>query len=208
MSEIAEHLAQAVCSLSKDDKAIVIQYVLEDPDVKKAVVELLIDRLGKRHNGVDGNSGEGGIICGITSNKELGMRARETYISQLQQNGVQISQVDRVWAKAKNLWIAIPFATERRPNRWFLGLPESEVLERIHNGRLAVVLLCQTSLGSTLDFALPPSEVQEVVPHLSKSQSGLKFNLKKVGNRYHLVIPGHGTVDVSDYKGQVSIFQS
>ncbi|MBM3142295.1 MAG: hypothetical protein FJ005_04510 [Chloroflexi bacterium] len=204
MNKVAEHLAQALRSLSKADKTDVIRYLLEDPDVKEAVVKLFIDKLGKPHEGR--NSG-GSISLGVTSNKEMGMRVRESYISRLQHSGVQIDQVDRIWAKAySNLWVAIPFATERRPNRWFLGVPESEVFERIRNGGLAIVLLCQSDVGDTLDFVLPPSKVEEMASQLSKSRGQLKFNLKKVGNRYHLVIPDHGTVDVSDYRGNVSIF--
>jgi hypothetical protein len=206
MNKVAEHLAQALRSLSKAEKASVIRFLLDDPDVKEAVVKLFVDKLGEPHDERDSGSSIG---PGITSNKEMGMRVRESYISQLQHSGVKIDQVDRIWAKAYgNLWVAMPFATERRPNRWFLGLSESEVFERIRNGGLAIVLLCQSDMGDTLDFVLPPSKVKETASQLSKSQGQLKFNLKKVGNRYHLVIPNHGTVDVSDYRGNVSILQS
>jgi hypothetical protein len=203
MNKVAEHLAQAVCSLTKIDKAKVIQYMLEDPDVKDVMAKLLVDSLSKSRAGQ--NSGNS-LVIEITSSKELGMRVREWYISQLQQRGVRIEQVDRVWAKTPtDLWVAIPFAKERRPNRWFLGLPETEVIKRISNGGTAIVLLCQSNTGDTLDFVLPQSKVQEIVPHLSKSKGQLKFNLKKVGSRYHLVIPSKPTVDVSDYRGAVSI---
>ncbi len=204
MNKVAEHLAQALRSLSKADKSDVIRYLLEDPDVKEAVVKLFIDKLGKPYEWrISGNS----ITSGVASNKEMGMRVRESYISKLQHSGVQIDQVDRIWAKANgNLWVAMPFATERRPNRWFLGLPESEVFERVRNGGLAIVLLCQSNMGDTLDFVLPPIKVEEMASQLSKSQGQLKFNLKKVGNRYQLVIPDRGTVDVSEYRGNASIF--
>ena len=206
MNKVAEHLAQAICSLTKADKAKVIQYMLEDPDVKDAMVKLLVDSLGKSRAGQNYGSDLG---LEITSSKELGMRVREGYISRLQQRGVRIEQVDRVQAKTpSDLWVAMPFAKEQRPNRWFLGLPEAEVTKRMNNGRMAIVLLCQSSTGDTLDFVLPQSKVREIVPHLSKSQGQLKFNLKKVGSRYHLVIPNKPTVDVSDYRGAVSILQS
>lgn len=206
MNKVAEHLAQAVCSLTKADKANFIQYMLEDPDVKDAMVKLLVDGLGKSREGQNfGNS----LGLEIISSKELGMRVREGYISQLQQCGVRIEQVDGVWAKTPtDLWVAIPFAKEQRPNRWFLGLTETKVIKRMSNGGTAIVLLCQLNTGDTLDFVLPQSKVQEIVPHLSKSQDQLKFNLKKVGSRYHLVIPSKPTVDVSDYRGAVSILQS
>jgi hypothetical protein len=209
MNKVAEHLAQALCSLSKVDKEEVIRYVLQDPDVKEVLVALFIDSLGKPHSELKINAfpiTENALTSGITSNKELGMRARENYVAHLQQYGIRIDQIDKVWAKTStNSWVAIPFATERRANRWFLGLPEKEVIERVRNGELAIILLCQSVSGSLLDFVLPPSKVQEIATQLSKSQGQLKFNLKKLGNRYHLVIPNHSTVDVSDYKSKVSI---
>ena len=206
MNKVAEHLAQAVCSLTKADKTKVIQYMLEDPDVKDAMVKLLVDSLGKSRAGQ--NSGNS-LVLEITSSKELGMRVREWYISQLQQRGVRIEQVDRVWAKTPtDLWVAMPFAKEQRRNRWFLGVPETKVIKRMNNGGMAIVLLCQLNTGDTLDFVLPQSKVREIVPHLSKSQGQLKLNLKKVGSRYHLVIPNKPTVDVSDYRGAVTILQS
>ena len=97
---------------------------------------------------------------------------------------------------------------EWRPGRWFLGLPEDRVLERINKGGVVIVLLCQSASGSRLDFVIPGDTVQEIVPKLSKSAGQLKFNLKKVGNRYQLVMPGSSPLDVSDCTGMVSIFQS
>lgn len=205
MNKVVEHLAQALLALSKSDKADIIQYLLDDPDIKEVVVKLLVDSLSNAHKVQNGDDRSGSDVI---SKKEMGMRVRESYISRLQHSGVQIDQVDTIWAKAYgNLWVAMPFATERRLNRWFLGLPEMEVLKRIDDGGLAIVLLCQSRTGDILDFVLPPSKVKEMVYQLSKSQGQLKFNLKKARNRYHLVIPRHGTVDISDYKGKVSFLQ-
>ena len=124
MSKVAEHLAQALCSLPKSDEANVIGYVLEDPDVMEAVVELLVDRLrGEPHGKLELQDlpiATNGLKAGVTS-KEWGMRVCEGYISELQQNGIQIDRIDRVWAKTSgDLWVAIPFATELRPNRYTL----------------------------------------------------------------------------------------
>jgi len=48
---------------------------------------------------------------------------------------------------------------------------------------------------------------QEIVNLLSKSKGQLKFNVKKVGNRYYLVLPRHGTLDLSDYNGSLYVLQ-
>jgi hypothetical protein len=211
MNKVAEHLAQALCSLSRDDKTQVIQYILLDPDVKKAVVELLIDRLGntkKPPNFSTSSTQHTDLRNDIVSNKELGMRVRGSYLSKLRQNGIPIDQINRVWAKTtSDLWVGTPFATERRLNRWFLGLPESEVFAHLHNRGLVVILLCQSRLDTLLDFVLPSNLVNKIAYQLSKSHGQLKFNLKKLGDRYQLVIPGHGTIDVSSYKSEFSVLK-
>jgi len=209
MSALAEHLAQALCSLPKPDKAKVIGELLEDADFREAAAKFLIEKLIEPrenqqvrypHTSADKVTSKG------IGKKERGRKLRESYISELQQSGIQIYQTDSVWAKTANdLWVAIPTATmEWRPGRWFLGLPEDKVRERIHKGGVVVILLCQSAIGSRLDFVIPSGKVEEIVPKLSKSKGELKFNIKKVGNRYQLVIPRDNPVDVSDYKGDVS----
>lgn len=211
MSTVAEGLILAVESLPKADKAKVIGHLLEDADIREAMVELLIDKLvepvGNQKNEYRSRPSNG-LETAVTS-KEKGRLLRERYVSELGKRGIQVNQVDNVWTKTPaGLWVAIPFATEQRPNRWFLGLPENKVLERIHTGGMALVLLCQSAGGITLDFVLPPSKVQEVVDMLSKSGGQLKFNMKKVGNRYYLIMPGRSPLDVSDYKGNLAVLQN
>lgn len=212
MSTVVDGLVLAVRALSKTDKANFIGQVMEDADVIEIMVGRIIDRLTEpvgnrkiKYHTRAGNSPE----TGVTS-FERGRRVRESYISGLQQNGIKIDQVDAVWAKtAVGLWVAVPFATERAPNRWFLGLPEKKVRERIRNGGVSIVLLCQPESGSTLDFVLPPSRVQEIVDKSSKSKGDLKFNVRKVGNRYYyLGMTDDVPLDVSEFKGKVSVFQS
>ncbi len=211
MSTVVEGLVLAVRSLPKVDKAKVIGHLLEDADVREAIAGLLIEGLinpvgsqESEHRSLHGI----GIETGVTS-REWAKQLRERYVSELGKNAIQLDQVESVWAKTPTgLWVAIPFSTERRPDRWFLGLPERDLLERMHNGGAVVVLLCQSKSGPILDFVIPPQKIKEIVPKLSKSAGQLKFNLKKVGQRYLLVMPGISPVDVSDYKGKVSILRS
>ncbi len=214
MSTVAEGLVLALRSLPKADKARVISHLWEDRESREAMTGLLIRRLLEFQGNQNGEkplspANDNSVKTNLTS-KERGKRLREGYISELQQDGIQINQVDSVWAKTVGgLWVAIPTATmEWRPGRWFLGLPEDRVLERINKGGVVIVLLCQSASGSRLDFVIPGDTVQEIVPKLSKSAGQLKFNLKKVGNRYQLVMPGSSPLDVSDCTGMVSIFQS
>lgn len=209
MDTVAEGLAITLRSLSKADKLKVISLLWKDAETREVMVELLIRRLSalrENHSARDYSSLVQRIEIGLTP-KERAKRLRESYISKLQKQGLPVRQINNVWATTPlGLWIAVPVATERRPHRWFLGLPEKEVLERINKGGVVVVLLCEQGSGSILDIVIPSHKVIEIVGSLSKSGGQLKFNLRKVGSRYQLVMPGTNPLDVSDYLGDVSSF--
>jgi len=129
--------------------------------------------------------------------KGLGKLRREEYISELEHQGLSVKLVNSVWGSlADGSWVAIPFAQEWRRDRWFLGLPEKDLREK---GRVFIVLLCQYPSGSTFDIVIPPDVVTSLVGRLSKSKGQVKFNLRKLRNRYLLVIPSSEPLDVSDY---------
>ena len=212
MSAITEHLAQAICSLTKAEKVEVINWLLKDADFREILSELPIKKLiGSQGNQRGGYSliPDSGVASRSKGKKERGKQLRKNYISELQQNGILIEPFDNIWAEtAKGLWVAIPTANmEWRPRRWFLGLPEDKVRERISKGGVVIILLCQSAVGSRLDFVIPPNIVETIVDKLSKSKGQLKFNVKTVGNRYYLVIPDVNDIDISDYKGEISILQ-
>lgn len=129
--------------------------------------------------------------------KGLGKLRREEYISELERQGLSVKLVNSVWGSlADGSWVAIPFAQEWRRDRWFLGLPEKDLREK---GRVFIVLLCQYPSGSTFDIVIPPDVVTSLIGRLSKSKGQVKFNLRKIRNRYLLVIPSSEPLDVSDY---------
>ncbi len=201
---LVEGLVKAVRSLPKEDKAKVIIHFLEDNDVREFLSIRLFGSPKEQEPAEHGPHPSNAPVIAAATPKEMAMRQRMQYVLELKKSGIQADQTSSVWAKTPSgLWLAIPFATERRPNRWFLGLPENELHQRI--GQTVVVLLCQSASGDVLDFVLPPTKVQEMVPKLSKSSGQLKFNLKKVGDRYMLVIPNDSPVDVSEFKGKVSV---
>jgi len=133
------------------------------------------------------------------SPREEGKRVRRDYVSRLQTQGMDIRLADSVWAHLERTdsWVAIPFAAEHGgPGRWFLGLPETDVAQR---NRVFVVLLCQEESGSVVDIVLPPDVVTVILPRLSCSKGQVKFNVKRVGNRYQLMIPRAEPMDLSSY---------
>jgi len=215
MVTVVEHLVQALLSLPNPDKEKAIRELLEDTDCRKVAAGVFAEGFVKKlletnydEQAGDSKSSEHKIASRGKGKKERGRKLRNDYISELQQNGIQIQQVDSVWAKtSSDLWVAIPTATmEWRPGRWFLGLSEDKVRERISRG-VIVILLCQAASGTRLDFVIPPHKVEEILPKLSRSKGELKFNIKKVDGRYQLVIPHDNTFDVTDCKGAVSFLQ-
>jgi hypothetical protein len=212
MNEVIEYLVQALCSLTREEKVEVINRLLKDAGFREVLSEFPIKNLvGSQDNQEVKYSfiPDSGVASRSKGKKERGKQLRRNYISKLQQNGVLIKPFDNIWAEtAKGLLVAIPTANmEWRPGRWFLGLPEAKVRERISKGGVVIILLCQSAEGSKLDFVIPPNIVETIVGKLSKSKGQLKFNVKTVGNRYYLVIPGVNDIDISDYRGGISILQ-
>ena len=136
--------------------------------------------------------------------KGLGRLRREEYLSALERQGLPIKLADSVWGRLANgSWVAIPFAQESRLGRWFIGLPEKDLREK---GRVFIVLLCQYTSGDTFDIVIPPNVVASLVDRLSKSKGQVKFNLRRIRDRYLLIIPRSEPLDVSSYLNSRSLF--
>ena len=91
--------------------------------------------------------------------------------------------------------MAVAFANElpTAENRWFLGLAD-EPTE-------VAVLLCKPLAGEFHDIVLPVSRLREVWRALSRSQSGVKFNVRKDASRFLLLVPGNEPLDVTRHVG-------
>lgn len=139
--------------------------------------------------------------------KARGKIQRDKYVAELKRDGLPIELVDGVFGKLKDgAWIAIPFARERKTNRWFLGLSEKDLRQK---GRVFIALLCQYTSGTTFDIVIPPDLVVSLLDRLSKSKGKgqVKFNLKKIRDRYQLVIPRSESLDVSNYLDNRSLLK-
>jgi hypothetical protein len=134
------------------------------------------------------------------SRKDRGKETREQYIAALQAKGVDVRIEDGVWGyhERTQSWVAFPSATEGRLGRWWLGLGEDDVSQK---PCAAIVLLCRQESGNISDIVLPLDAVREITPRLSRSRGYLKFNVKRTGSRWELMIPHVGPFDVSKYVG-------
>lgn len=134
---------------------------------------------------------------GRLSRKALGRLRRQQYLSELKDEGVAIRLAGGVRARlSSGSWVGIPFAREVKPDRWFLGLPERDLRAE---GGVFVVLLCQQESGDTFDIVIPPQVTATLADRLSRSKGQSKFNLRKVGSRYELVLRGSEPMDVTGY---------
>lgn len=80
--------------------------------------------------------------------------------------------------------MAVAFANElpKKENRWFLGLPD-EPTE-------VAVLVCKSLAGKVHDIVLPVARLRDVWRALSRHQGEVKFNVKRLGTRFLLLVPG------------------
>jgi hypothetical protein len=187
-------------------RQLAVPFVDHSPDdVLRRVLPKLAEARGTAVGGklaVGLDDGEGKL-----SKRASGKRARRDYVSRMQREGLTMRLAGGIWAYLEegDFWIAVPSATERRPNRWFLGISEREVTEK---GRAFIVLLCQDEAGSMLDIVLPPEIVVENLHRFSRSseQQRIVFNIRRDGNRYLLKIPRDEPLDVSGYVGARSLF--
>lgn len=89
--------------------------------------------------------------------------------------------------------VGIAVATETGPNRWFLGLPDTQLDW--------VVLLCHAD-EDVLDFVLPMTSLSDVWLQLSRSGGQVKFNVNRRNGGYHLQVPGAGPLDIRPFLGR------
>lgn len=130
--------------------------------------------------------------------REGGENARAAMIQTLSTAGIRLTRVKGATYKLQTgALLGIAYATERQPNRWFLGLTR---------GRFDhAILLCEESPERVHPLFL---SAEFLASHrLSASGDGIKFNVTRSGNLFHLNIPGEGalTVPIFDVKSEESL---
>ena len=208
MNEITSGLIMALKAISKDEKANVISSLLEDNEYKDVTTAIFLSMINRSLSNMENKNVKYEKTVINSGDRELYKQIRENYIFELRQNGVVINQVSKTWAKtASGINVAMPLATERSDDRWFLGLGKSELESKIIGNGAVIIFLCQPNVGNLLDFVLPPQKVKELMPKFSKSGDQLKFNLKKTDQRYYLTIPDMAPVDLTEYKGKYIVLK-
>ena len=126
----------------------------------------------------------------------IGKEIRMGFLRKVAEKGIHLEQIrGSIYETRSGSKIGVAVATERKPDRWFLGLPI---------GLDQAVLLCQRENGDVATICLPKGFLSEYSDKMSKSGGQIKFNVTRRGNGYSLLVPGTDGVNVSRFVGEYS----
>lgn len=184
----AEEDEEILTMLEERIKAYESEIGSDDPQDLRSILDLVLT--GSRKAGSAKSRGRG----------DAGEVARNSFVEAGKGRGYSLTPVSGInYRTAGGKIISMPFATERRPNRWFLGIAD----ERPD----LVVLLCRNETGSILDFVVPSSMISETWRDLSRNGGQVKFNVSRTGPDYWLVVPKHGKKRINEYLGAYGYFK-
>lgn len=133
----------------------------------------------------------------MVSSRELGVQIRHEFLSKREAEGIQLQLIKgkTIFRTKSGRRVGLAVATERQPNRWFLGLPAG--------GFDHAVLLCQRENGEVIDIPLPEKFFVRYGNDMSQSKGQLKFNVVNRGSVLLVQVPGtdgvNGKSFASDY---------
>jgi hypothetical protein len=132
------------------------------------------------------------------SARSIGKQIRNTFLQKVMTKGIRLQLVDgTIYRSASGARIGIAVATEREPDRWFLGLSQ--------NSFSHAVLLCKHDRGVIIEICLPAAFFERYGKLMSISNGQMKFNVIRRGNSYAVRVPFTDEVSVSEYISDYSI---
>lgn len=132
----------------------------------------------------------------VVPGRGIGKKIRMDFLRTVSQEGIHLEQVKgSVYGTQSGRKVGVAVATERKPDRWFLGLPI---------GLDQAVLLCQSENGDVAAVCLPKDFFAEYSDKMSKSGGQIKFNVTRRGSGYSLLVPGTDGINVSRFVGDYS----
>jgi hypothetical protein len=136
----------------------------------------------------------------VAVGRGTGKTTRMAFLEKAYENGIDLQNIrGSIYQTKSGRRIGIAVATERKANRWFLGLPQ--------NGFEDAVLLCKPDSGETIEIILPKDFFNEYGGKMSKSSGQVKFNVARRGSSYVLLVPGTDGVSLSKYLGDYLLLE-
>lgn len=133
----------------------------------------------------------------MVSSRALGNKIRNVFLSKRETEGIHLQLVKNktIYCTKSGKRVGLAVATERQPNRWFLGLPVGEFDH--------AVLLCQRENGEVIDIPLPEKFFETHGREMSVSKGQVKFNVVNRSGKVLVQVPGtdgvNGKSFASDY---------
>ncbi len=143
-----------------------------------------------------GSSSQPSNSINFVPGRGIGKEIRMDFLLKVSKQEIHLGQRSgSTYETSSGRKVGLAVATERKPDRWFLGLPV---------GLDQAVLLCQRENEDVADICLPKNFLAEHSGKMSKSGGQIKFNVTRRGNGYTLLIPGTNGINVSKYVGDYS----
>ena len=211
----SETLAQIAAAASNGDAHAVINLSQKSREIEtllagfqqlRVALEVLegrnMDRNGKPDKQMEAQSPHGmesaSSVVTQSYARQNGHTTRANYVTALRQQGYALHAIrETQFETPSGNRVGIAFATERKPNCWFLGLPD--------NNYSAIILLCKHNNNELLDFFVSGQTLQGFQSRLVASGGQLKFNVRKSGGNYTLLVPGANGVGLNKARGNTSV---
>jgi hypothetical protein len=128
------------------------------------------------------------------SYKQIGKEERIIFIQEARKKGIILSEEKGPLYK-DNLGglVGIPYASERKPGRWWLGLPNKKYQN--------IVLICKNEFSKRIYFIFPYAFCVKYDDKLStdKKEKQIKFNILMKNGIYTLIIPDSKPIIINEY---------
>lgn len=133
-----------------------------------------------------------------TAGRGIGREIRLSFLKRASENGICLEHIrGSIYKTESGDKVGIAVATERKPDRWFLGLPAMSFNH--------AVLLCNRDKENTIEIIVPQDFFEEYGERLSQSGGQMKFNVARRGSGYSMLVPGTDGISVSKYIGAFSL---
>ena len=132
----------------------------------------------------------------MSTDAQTGKQVRNEWIARLEERGIYLRGSRRQYRTMGGRSVAVAFANERQPDKWFLGMPDE--------GTDIAVLLCRAATGDLYDIVLPVWKAQAAWGSLSRANGDLKINVRRRQGTFVLLIPRGSTLEITRYLGDYS----
>ncbi len=137
----------------------------------------------------------------MVSSREIGEKIRDEFLTKREAEGIylQLTKGKTIFCTRSGKRVGLAVATERQPNRWFLGLPV--------DGFDHAVLLCQRENGDVIDIPLPEKFFEKYGNEMSQSKGQLKFNVVDRGSGLLVQVPGTDGINGKSFASDYSLLR-